>query len=656
MPGMIWLVIALPLLGAAINGTVALVCASTKRAAPKMLVSLLGVGLPFLAFFIAARFFYVLASFDAGEFAPAIPPLYTWVAFSDWVLQIGVRTDQLSMVMVLVVTGVGSLIHLFSIGYMEKDPGYARYFAYLNLFLFFMLLLVLGDNLLVMFVGWEGVGLCSYLLIGFWFTDAAKAYAGKKAFVVNRIGDFGFMLGILLIWVTIHNAVEPGSALLNFEVIKQVALQEGNPLIPAATAICLCLFVGACGKSAQIPLYVWLPDAMAGPTPVSALIHAATMVTAGVYMIARLNFLYALTPLALTVVAWTGCITALFAATMGLVQDDIKKVLAYSTVSQLGFMFIGVGTGAFSAGIFHLMTHAFFKALLFLGAGAVIHAMHHEQRLSAYGGLRKYLPITFTTCLVATCAIAGIYPFAGFYSKDAILWSALHPPIAIAGHTYIWGLGILAAGLTSFYMFRMMGLAFFGPRSEAGKQIHCHKEDSVTMLVPLVILAVLSFVGGWIGVPKGFGGADHFHHFLAPVFVHQPHLEHDESLEMLVGLGTMLWGSLWAIVALAIYAGRSEAPARMAARFKGWYYVLVHNYFVDEIYDRYLIRPLVWVSREVLWKIQDALLIDRIGVHGTGRVALLLGRMGAAVETGATPHYIFAMILGAVVMLWWMIL
>jgi NADH-quinone oxidoreductase subunit L len=656
MPDLIWWVVALPLLGATINGAIALVGPRFRWQVAQSTVAMIGVGAPVLAFLIAARYFFILSGFDAGDFSPYIEPLFTWVAFDRWVVDVGLRTDELSMIMTLVVTGVGSLIHLYSVGYMAHDKGFTRYFAYLNLFLFFMLLLVLGDSLPLMFVGWEGVGLCSYLLIGFWFDDAEKAYAGKKAFIVNRIGDFGFLIGIFFIIYALRQVeVPPGTALLNFQVIQDLALRGGSPLLPFATVIALCLFVGACGKSAQIPLYVWLPDAMAGPTPVSALIHAATMVTAGVYMVARMHFLFTLSPTAMAVVATVGAVTAFFAATMALVQDDIKKVLAYSTVSQLGYMFLACGLGAFSAAIFHVVMHAFFKALLFLGSGSIIHAMDNEQRMSCYGGLRKELPITFWTFLVATLAIAGIYPFAGFFSKDAILWAALHPTFPVAGHFWLWLLGLLTACLTAFYMFRLLGLTFFGKRREAGKHIHCHREESITMLIPLVVLGVLSVMGGWIGVPAAFGGVDHFHHFLQAIFFQGAHAQNHQA-EMLTGFGTMLGMGVIAVIALALYAQPNLAWAeRMATRFGRTYRMLTRLYWMDEIYDWVIIRPLRWFSHAMLWRLQDAFLIDRVFVHGTGKIMLLVGRLSTVLQTGVVSQYLFAFVLGAVFVLWYLV-
>ncbi|PIR21260.1 MAG: NADH-quinone oxidoreductase subunit L [Deltaproteobacteria bacterium CG11_big_fil_rev_8_21_14_0_20_47_16] len=645
IPTLMCLIPLLPLLGAIANGKMYLFSTRSQWKPSHALSGTIAVVMPLISFLIVAVLFYIAMGLEDSH-SVSTGPLFTWFGGTQWAVTIGLKLDQLSLIMALVVTGVGSLIHLYSVGYMSHDDGFAKYFAYLNLFLFFMLLLILGDSLPLMFVGWEGVGLCSYLLIGFWFTDIEKAKAGKKAFIVNRIGDFGFVLGIFFIWQALQPTAQPGDAILSFSYISTHAAF----LAPVATAATLLLFLGATGKSAQIPLYVWLPDAMAGPTPVSALIHAATMVTAGIYMVARLNFLFVLAPTTLNVIAIVGCATAFFAATMGLVQDDIKKVLAYSTVSQLGFMFLALGVGAFSVAIFHVMTHAFFKALLFLGSGSVIHAMDGEQRLSMYGGLRKHLPVTFTTFLIGTLAIAGIWPFAGFFSKDAILWH-----VYSSGHFWLWLIATLAAGLTAFYMFRLVGLAFFGKRNPAGPH-HVHPENSVTMLLPLVVLAVLSIIGGWVGVPHAMGGHDHIMTWLAPLFPTALHEAGNESTELFMGLGSMTWGAIWAIIAWILYSQHRGWADQMAARFKRCYTLLVNLYYVDQIYDAVVVQPLLWFSRSVLWQTVDAVLIDKILVGGSARIARLFGRVGTAMETGLVPHYVFLLVLGSVVVLGWMIL
>src|SRR5687767_3107354 len=487
---------ALPLLGAIVNGLGA-------GKLPRKLVSAIGTGTVGLAFLITAACFLALLKLPPEE-RVFVQQLYSWIDSGDLSVPVRFAMDPLSAVMMLVVTGVGFLIHVYSTGYMGHEKAYGRYFAYLNLFTFAMLVLVMADNFLVMFLGWEGVGLCSYLLIGFWYERPSAAAAGKKAFVVNRIGDWGFLIGMFLVFVAFGT--------LDFGRVFSEAPDRLAFGSATATAIALFLFIGAIGKSAQIPLHVWLPDAMEGPTPVSALIHAATMVTAGVYMIARCHILYALSPVALIVVAIIGAATALFAATIGLVQKDIKRVLAYSTVSQLGYMFLAMGVGAYVAGIFHLMTHAFFKALLFLGAGSVIHALSGEQDMDRMGGLKKHLPRTHLTMLIGTLAIAGVFPLSGFFSKDEILWHAWQD-----GGPLLWGVGLTGAFLTAFYMFRLYFLTFHGEERLTPEAKHHLHESPNSMTIPLLILAALSVVGGWINIPLVEGGQI-LGHFLEPVF------------------------------------------------------------------------------------------------------------------------------------------
>ena len=543
---------------------------------------------------------------------------------ADW----GYLLDPLSCVMVLVVTGVGFLIHIYSIGYMGHDGGYYRFFGYMNLFMFSMLTLVLANNMLLMFVGWEGVGLCSYLLIGFYFLKKSASDAGKKAFIVNRIGDSGFILGILLTAVTFGTIRFTSAGLADVAAnlgIRQAleaalgahALAVGAPVL---TAIALLLFVGAAGKSAQIPLYVWLPDAMEGPTPVSALIHAATMVTAGVYMVVRMNAVYQLAPKAMDVVAVVGVVTAIFAASMALVQNDIKKVLAYSTISQLGYMFLALGAGAFAAGIFHLMTHAFFKALLFLGAGSVIHAMSGEQDIQKMGGLWDKIPVTARTFFVATLAIAGIPPLAGFFSKDEILGGAFER------HPALWIVGFVTAGMTAFYMFRLVFLTFFGySRADDHAQKHVH-ESPQSMTIPLMILAVLSIVGGWIGWPAALGGSNQFEKFLEPVLstagagtesakaVSQT--SPTEYFLMFASIAVAI-GGIW--LAYEFYRTKRFAPELIAGKMSGFYRVLFHKYYVDEIYDAMFVNRTKDLG--TLLGQFDAKVIDGLGVDGTGWLA-----------------------------------
>jgi NADH-quinone oxidoreductase subunit L len=572
----IWLIPLLPALGALIQ-------LLFGRRLKNSLVSLVSVGLPGLSFVWAVGCFFELLGQPDRTF---ISTLYTWLPAGDFHLSsgalgnlavnVGFQLDPLSAVMLLVVTGVGFLIHIYSIGYMGHEGGYYRFFGYMNLFMFSMLVLVLANNYLMMFVGWEGVGLCSYLLIGFYFQRKSAADAGKKAFVVNRIGDAGFLLGVMLMTVTFGT--------LNFREITEAARHSGQFYVgdPVITAICILLFVGAIGKSAQIPLYIWLPDAMEGPTPVSALIHAATMVTAGVYMVARSNALFVLAPTALTIVAVIGAATAIWAASIGLVQNDIKRVLAYSTVSQLGYMFLACGVGAFAAGIFHLMTHAFFKALLFLGSGSVIHALSGEQDMRKMGGLGGKIRTTYYTIAVATLAISGIPPFAGFFSKDEILFNAFAGPYA---QKALWAIGLVTAGMTAFYMFRLLYLTFWGESRVPHDVAHHIHESPWSMLGPLVVLAGLSFVGGWIGI----GGAHSaFATFLDPVFDNPsafPAAETSSGLEwglMVLSVAEALAGIG---IAYAYYVRRPVTPERLAAQPSAVETVLLNKYYVDEIYD-----------------------------------------------------------------------
>jgi NADH-quinone oxidoreductase subunit L len=582
---------------------------------------------------------------------------FDWMHAGSFHLDWSIRLDPLSLIYTLFVSGVAFLIHVYSIGYMAQEPSHARYFAYLNLFCFAMLTLVLGGNYLVMFLGWEGVGLCSYLLIGFWFGDREKAEAGKKAFIVNRIGDFGFLLAVFLMVAHLGT--------LDFAGV-QLGL-AGTPVghwLP--TAVALLLFLGATGKSAQIPLYVWLPDAMAGPTPVSALIHAATMVTAGLYMIARSHFIYTLAPAAMLTVAIVGAATALFAATIGLVQNDIKKVLAYSTVSQLGYMFLAMGVGAFSAGLFHVLTHAFFKALLFLGAGAVIHAMHHvyhrvhdhqrdPQDMRNMGGLKAKLPLTYWTFLVGTVAIAGFPPLSGFFSKDEILWKAFS-----TGHWPLWLMGFIAAGLTSFYMFRLFFLTFHGShRGRPGEEQHLH-ENPATMTVPLVVLAVLAAIAGFWGLPHFLDFAhlgNRFDEFLAPVFHSGSdlHFRHaaaahgNVALEWILALASVGVATFGLLLARRFYLVRTGLPEALARRFPGWHRRLLNKWFVDEAYDTLIVRPLIAVA-DFCWKQIDALVIDGM-VNGSARVCALAGGLVRRLQSGRIPQYLTAMALGLAALL-----
>jgi NADH-quinone oxidoreductase subunit L len=577
----LWLIPLLPFAGFLLNGILG-------GRLPRWLVSTIGLLAPLGALAVVFNATVVVAShpgitlckgcaYPQGSFfLPNVEMLGHWINLGSLHVDFSFVLDQLSLVMLLVVTGVGFLIHVYSVGYMHDDPGYARYFSYLNLFLFFMTTLVLAGNVLLMFVGWEGVGLASYLLIGFWFQKQSAAAAGKKAFIVNRIGDFGFLIGIFLL-------------LANFGTLTFSEISSKLAASPAftggvLTVICLCLLVGAAGKSAQLPLYVWLPDAMEGPTPVSALIHAATMVTAGVYLIARTHFLFDRAPIALATVAIVGAATALFAATIGLAQNDIKRVLAYSTISQLGYMFLACGVAAYSAAIFHLVTHAFFKALLFLAAGSVIHAMGGEQDMRKMGGLRKKLPVTFWTMTVAVFTIAGFPPMAAFFSKDAILYAAF---VQGTGGKILWFVGLLTAMLTALYMFRLWYMTFFGELRTA--DVHPH-ESPWSMRAPLIILALLSICGGWIGIER-------FSAFLAPSVGLHPAVSTTPHLELILTIVAVLVALEGWLIADKYYRRKTERPAQLAAALPAGHKLLANKYYVDEIYDAVLVKPLFAFSR-----------------------------------------------------------
>ncbi len=604
----LWLIPLLPFAGALINGLFG-------RRLPNRAVTAVALAASGASFVWSLRVAVAFAELRPEQI-PYSETVAAWLQAGAFRANFGFYLDQLSLVMILVVTGVGFLIHVYSVGYMAGDGGYYRFFSYLNLFLFFMLTLVLADNYLLMFVGWEGVGLASYLLIGFWFQKDSAAAAGKKAFIVNRIGDFGFLLGMFLMVKTFGS--------LQFAEVFPAAARLGIETTPGVlTAIALLLMMGACGKSAQLPLYVWLPDAMEGPTPVSALIHAATMVTAGVYMVARSNAIFSRSPEALMVVAIVGCLTALFAATIGMAQFDIKRVLAYSTISQLGYMFLACGVAAYSAAIFHLMTHAFFKALLFLGAGSAIHALSGEQDMRRMGGLRKHIPWTFGVMTVATFAIAGAPPLAGFFSKDEILWRAYSN---IYGSPILWAAGFFTAGLTSFYMFRLWFMTFFGELRAApaahGDGAHGGHDDHASvhespwvMLAPLVILAVLSTVGGYVGVPHALGGHNYFEKFLEPVFaVGAPeapggHMT-EASLELLLTALSVLAGLVGFALAWLFYWKSPGLPERIAASVGVLYRAVANKYYVDEGYNAIFVRPVVEGSTSVLWRGIDVAMID----------------------------------------------
>jgi NADH-quinone oxidoreductase subunit L len=635
----LWIVPLLPLLGSAVNGLFG--AKWPNKIANSVAIG--STGLSFLAAIEAVREF-----FESGQ-TLFHKEFFTWIAAGNFRAGFDLQMDQLTVVMVLVVTGVGWLIHIYATGYMAHEGGYYRFFSYLNLFMFFMLILVLAANYVLLFVGWEGVGLCSYLLVGFYFLRKSATDAGKKAFIVNRIGDFGFMLGMFLLF----------RAFGTLDFVQLFAKADPWPAdamghLGTLTIACLLLFMGACGKSAQLPLYVWLPDAMEGPTPVSALIHAATMVTAGVYVVARSHILFAHAPTAMLVVAIVGCATAFFAATIGLVQTDIKKVLAYSTVSQLGYMFLACGVGAFSAGIFHLMTHAFFKALLFLAAGSVIHAMGGEQDMNKMGGLSKKIRWTYVTMLTATLAIAGFPPLAGFFSKDSILLSAFQSEyggrnVGIA----LYGFGLLTALLTAFYMFRLIFLTFKGkPRYDEDK-VHVHESPN-NMLVPLMILAVLSVVGGWFAAPAFLpGGTDYFAKFLQPVFRNVEVAGGEaaaHSLEIWLAAIAVAVALAGALFAYWLYLKRPERADGLAKSFKPAYTTLLNKYYVDELYAAAVVRPLLWISANVLWKTADVAGIDG-AVNGIAEGAKAIGDGVRHAQSGNTRSYAVWVVVGALVVI-----
>ncbi len=636
----LWLIPIIPLAGFAVNALL-----GTRLG--KSFVSAVGVGAVALTTLAA---YSRLIPYVQGDHGVVVESYASWIVAGDLSLDLAFRLDPLSALMLSFVTFVGFLIHVYAIGYMRHDgatdAGYARFFAYLNLFLFSMLLLVLAESFVLLFVGWEGVGLCSYLLVGYYFDREYAAAAGKKAFVVNRIGDYGFLLGIFGIFTTFGS--------LNFAEVFGKAAADPSRYTPALSLICLCLFLGAVGKSAQFPLYVWLPDAMAGPTPVSALIHAATMVTAGVYMIARANVLFRLAPDVMLVVAAIGCFTCIFAATIAMAQNDLKRVLAYSTMSQLGYMVLACGVGAFTVGMFHVMTHAFFKACLFLGAGSVMHAMSDDLDMRHMGGLKGKMPITFWTFMIATLAIAGIPPFAGFFSKDAILASAFetHQPLG----KVFWFIGLFTAGLTAFYMLRAVSMTFYGKFRGTHEQEHHVHESPTSMTMPLVVLAFLATFGGFVGLPAVFGeNANLIARFLAPILT--PIAGHEAAHEALPH------ATEWLLMAVSVSVAASglylawrwyakeegRVPARFAAAFPGVYGLVADKYRVDELYDVLFVRPLAWLAR-VLWKVVDVLIIDGILNAGAFLVELA-GDFLRFLQTGNVRNYALTFLLGLVALL-----
>ena len=619
---LIYLLILLPLLGFLINATIG-------QRIGKTAAGIIGSATVFGSFLITCLYFFGLVN---GTQAPIDATIFQWIAFGKMNINFGVLIDQLSALWLMVVTGIGFLIHIYSIGYMHDDDRMSNFFSYLNLFIFFMLLLVVGNNLLVMFIGWEGVGLCSYLLIGFWFKNNDYNNAAKKAFVMNRIGDLGFLIGMFILLFNFGT--------LDFAGLK-AAVSTGTVAPAIIFAATLFLFIGATGKSAQIPLYTWLPDAMAGPTPVSALIHAATMVTAGIFMICRTNFLFDLAPDTLNIIAVVGAVTALFAATIGVLQNDIKKVLAYSTVSQLGLMFMALGFGAYASGAFHVVTHAFFKACLFLGSGSVIHAMGGEQDIRKMGGLKKWMTITFATFLLASIAIAGVPPFAGFFSKDEILATAFEH------NKVLWAIASLASILTAFYMFRLVFLTFFGSFRGTHEQAHHLHESPATITFPLIVLAILSVVGGALGLPHLIGAHHWLKGFLAPVIPiahNEAHALSASTEWMLIGLATV--GAFLGIgLAWFKYISKKELPAN-DGELSGFPKLVADKYRIDELYNAAIVKPFMLLS-DLFYDVIDKNVLDRI-VNGFGAVSLTIGKRMRVVQSGNIGFYLLMFVLGMI--------
>lgn len=660
----------LPLLAAAVHG---ISLGLLRRPLPRRATIALSCGAPIASFVLSFAALISLVRAPLGE-RLFVDRLFTWIAAGELEAEMSLALDPLAAVMILIVTGVGSLIHIYSIGYMDsdhrEDRGFQRFFCYLNLFTFSMLVLVLGDNLVLMFLGWEGVGLCSYLLIGFWFAEDWNAYCGSKAFIVNRIGDFGFLLGIFLLFWALAGA---GQAAISFRGMEAAfpAIAEQTLALPQwlwwlpgfpewklATLIGVCFFLGAAGKSAQLPLYTWLPDAMAGPTPVSALIHAATMVTAGVYMVCRLSFLYAAAPGASALIAWTGAITAIFAAAIAIAQTDIKKILAYSTVSQLGYMFMAAGCGAFGASMWHVATHAWFKALLFLGAGAVILALHHEQDTDDMGGLWKLLPRTRWVFLCGVLAIAGAPYTSGFFSKDEILLSAwlAHE---VPGHNWLYAIGLATAGATAFYMFRLFFRVFMGERrTPAEKRWRVHEPGDLVFM-PLAVLAGFSIGGGLLIGPSdafvGIAGANSFANFIAPVLVETPHAVRHSEERWLAALATLVAGA-GAAAAWLLYVKRPGFPERIRAALGPLHRFFERKFYVDELYDRLFVRPTLALSDALLFRGVDVRLIDGVLVGGPARALRAFAEVALRrLQSGLAQGYLFAMLLGTLAIALWLV-
>jgi NADH-quinone oxidoreductase subunit L len=659
---LVYLIPLLPLLGFVVLGLFGKKIAYSERG--ETIIGTIGSATVAGSFIAAAVLFAKMAG---TTFLPQTVHVFDWIRAGNFSIDLAYKLDQLSLLFTLVITGVGFLIHVYSIGYMHGDQSFFRFFTYLNLFIFMMLNLVLADNYVVTFLGWEGVGLASYLLIGFWydrkFDGVSIVWTGdaaRKAFVFNRVGDFGMLLAMFMIYVCCGTLRYDDVNSLMLAASTSGTFASGTAFSAGiVTAVALLLFLGCTGKSAQIPLFVWLPDAMAGPTPVSALIHAATMVTSGIFLIARTAPIFALSPVAMNVVAVIGVATALLAATMGLVQNDIKKVLAYSTVSQLGFMFAALGVGAYTAAVFHVMTHAFFKACLFLGSGSVIHGMHEEQDIQKMGGLSKHMPITYRTFLIASIAIAGIVPFAGFFSKDEILWNVFEH-----GSPVMWVLLVAAAFCTAFYMFRLVHLTFSGTERFDAEHVHPH-ESPATMTVPLIVLALLSVVGGFLGIPHALGHPLHvgnwIEHWLAPVFaaahkqLGRPEVAEIHAIEYVLMLASLVIAVLGILLATSLYRQASKSPAELAARFKGAYNLLWRKYFIDELYYGVVFAGLSKLASAVLWRGVETRVLDG-AVNGAGASVGALSGVFKRLQSGIAQNYALVMVAGIIAVMAWLLL
>jgi len=646
-----WSIVVLPLAGAVVNGLLAITSSRSVKVRFRPWVTLVGCLAPLFSLAACVALYFTLTGFDVGEPSVVTGPIFHWVASQNLVIDVGLNVDQLSLIMAILVTIIGSIVHIYSVGFMWRDAGYARYFAQLNLFLFFMLLLVLADNLVMMFAGWVGISLCSYLLIGFWFDDFRKSRAAMKGFITGCIGDVCFLAGIFIIFgVMTAGEVSAGSGAFNFETMERYAAY----FLPVSTVVSLLLFAGAVGKSAQLPLHVWFPDAMAAPAPASALMHGAAMVTAGIYMIVRLNFIFVLSPVAMQVISFVGIATVLYAAVIALVENDLKRALAYSTISQLGYMFMAMGIGAFSSTVFHMVVFTFFNVLLFLSAGSVIHALGGERDIRKMGGLKDRMPVTAWTFFIAALALAGIFPVSGFFSRDAILWQAWE-----RGHSCMWAFGFVGVGLSSFYIFRLVGSVFFGDTNVSVDRFKKITESPISMVVPLMLLATLTMFSGFLGIPEVMGGFDYLGVWLGqlvPDELSRAPAEVAGGMKIILMVVTVLWSAHFSILGWLIYAQKRDWPERIASRIGPLYKFVVNYYYVDKVFDLMLVRPLVWISRNILWRTLDRTVVDGVLIGGSSRIVGFMAALASATETGVLQRYLLYFLVGAVVVVGYLVL